>query len=484
MQGADVEVVSMGKTYRAYNPEQQLLLPPSLQEWLPEDHLVYFVNDTIEEMDLSAIEGVYEKNLRGNPPYHPKMMVKLLFYSYCIGVVSSRKIAIKILEDVAFRVLAAGNNPDFRTISDFRKLHLGALKDLFVQVLVLCEKAGMVKLGHVALDGTKLKANASRHKAMSYKRMTEEYARLDSEITQLLESAQLADDAEDKELGENVRGDELPVELAFRKGRIAKIRQAMDELEAEAKAEIADVVIDSEPGESQDKPVSKKPGQAKKEPTGVPDDKAQKNFTDPESKIMMSADKCFIQGYNAQAAVDSEYQVIVATILTNNGADSPHTEAVVEKIEETFGRLPEEMSLDAGYYSEKNVKYLESKKIDTYMPPCRLKHREYRNAVAEEITEDSSIKDRMKSKVLTDEGRRKYGLRKETVEPVFGQIKECRGFRRFSMRGVEKCEGEWNLVCATHNLLKLFRYGAAAKLKQAQECIESTIEVQFQACAA
>ena len=474
----------MGKTYRSYNPDQQLLMPPSLREWLPEDHLVYFVSDTIDVMDISEIEAVYEKSFRGNPPYHPAMMVKILFYSYCIGTVSSRKIAIKLVEDVAFRILAAGNRPDFRTISDFRKLHLVALKGLFVQVLLLCEKAGMVKLGHVALDGTKLKANASRHKAMSYKRMKEEYSRLESEIAKLLESATLADEAEDKELGEDVRGDELPDELAFRAGRIAKIRQAMDELEAEAKAEVAGVAIDSESEESQDKPIPKKPDRPKKESTGVPNDKAQKNFTDSESKIMMSADKCFIQAYNAQAAVDSEYQIIVATMLTNNGADSPHTEAVVEKIEETFGRSPDEMSLDAGYYSEKNVKYLESKKIDTYMPPCRLKHREYRNAAAEEITEDSSIKDRMKSKVLTEQGRKKYGLRKETVEPVFGQIKECRGFRRFSMRGIEKCEGEWNLVCAAHNLLKLFRYGAVAKTKQAEECVGLPRKIQFQACAA
>jgi len=474
----------MSKTYRAYNPDQQFLMPPSLRDWLPEDHLAYFVSDTIDEMDLSEIEAVYENSLRGNPPYHPGMMVKLLFYSYCTGVVSSRKVAIRLVEDVAFRVLAAGNRPDFRTISDFRKLHLPALKGLFTQVLVLCEKAGMVKLGHVALDGTKLKANASKHKAMSYGRMKEESARLESEIVKLLESAERADEDEDRELGEDVRGDELPEELAFRAGRLAKIRQAMDELEAEAKAESAKSRVDSESNESADKPVSKKSGRPKKNPVGVPDDKAQKNFTDPESKIMRSADKSYIQGYNAQAAVDSEYQVIVATMVTNQAADSPHTEAIVEKIEQIFGTLPDEMSLDAGYYSEANVEYLESKKIDAYVPPSRLKHREYRDAVAQPITEDSSIKDRMKSKVLTDEGRKKYGLRKETVEPVFGQIKECRGFRRFSMRGAEKCEDEWGFVCASHNLLKLFRHGAAAKLKQAMECMASANTAQFQACAA
>jgi transposase len=461
----------MSKTYRSYNPDQQLLMPPSLREWLPEDHLAYFVSDTIDEMDLSEIESVYENSLRGNPPYHPGMMVKLLFYSYCTGVISSRKIAVKLVEDVAVRVLAAGNRPDFRTLSDFRKLHISALKRLFTQILVLCEKAGMVKLGHVALDGTKLKANASKHKAMSYSRMKEESARLESEIAKLLESARLTDEAEDKELGEDVRGDELPDELAFRASRLAKIRQAMNELEAEAKAETTSTAVDSESNEFVDKYVSNKLGRPKKKPLGVPDDKAQKNFTDPESKIMKSADKSFIQGYNAQAAVDSEYQVIVATMVTNKAADLPHTEAVVEKIEKTFGRLPEEMSLDAGYYSESNVKYLESKKIDAYVPPCRLKHREYRDAVPQPISEDSSIIDRMKSKVLTDEGRKKYGLRKETVEPVFGQIKECRGFRRFSMRGQDKCDGEWSFVCATHNLLKLFRHGAAAKLRKAQECV-------------
>ena len=479
----DVEVVSMSKTYRAYNPDQQFLMPPSLREWLPENHLAYFVSDTIGEMDLSAIESVYENSLRGNPPYNPEMMVKLLFYSYCTGVVSSRKIAIKLVEDVAFRVLAAGNTPDFRTISDFRMLHLRALKGLFTQVLLLCEKAGMAKLGHVALDGTKLKADASKHKAMSYGRMKEESARLEFEIVKLLESAECADNDEDQALGKDVRGDELPQELAFRAGRLTKIRQAMAELEAEAKAEVPEIAV-AESVETADKPASKKSKKPKNQPTGIPDNKAQKNFTDPESKIMRSADKSFIQGYNAQTAVDSEYQIIVATMVTNNSADLPHTEAIVDKIEEIFGRLPDEMSLDAGYYSEANVNFLESKNIDAYVPPCRLKHREYRDAVAQPINDGSSIKDRMKAKVLTDEGRKKYGLRKETAEPVFGQIKECRGFRQFSMRGVEKCDGEWSFVCAAHNLLKLFKHGAKAKLKQAQECIKSTNTTQYQACEA
>ena len=444
-------------------------MPPSMREWLPKDHLAYFVSDAIDEMDISAIEGVYEKSPVGYPPYHPRMMVKLLFYAYCTGVFSSRKIAKKLEDDVAFRVLAAGNRPDFRTISDFRKLHLSALKELFKEVLTLCRKAGMARLGHVALDGTKQKANASKHKAMSYGRMREESARLESEIAELLASAERMDEKEDAEYGKDARGDELPKELAFREGRLAKIRQAMRELEAEAKQAAGQE--QSEDCPSDDDPKAKKRGRPKKKLSGVPDDKAQKNFTDPESKIMLAGDKSFIQGYNAQAAVDSEYQVIVATMVTNQAADSTHVESMVERIEENAGQLPDEMSLDAGYYSDANVKYLEEeKKIDAYMPPCRLKHREYRNAAPDDLTEDSSVRDRMKAKVLTEEGKEKYGLRKQTVEPVFGQAKECRGFRRFSMRGQEACDAEWSFVCATHNLLKLFRYGAAAKSKMAAEC--------------
>jgi len=315
----------------------------------------------------------------------------------------------------------------------------------------------MVRLGHVALDGTKEKANASKHKAMSYGRMKEESARLESEIAQLLASAERTDDQEDKELGVDVRGDELPAEFAFRESRLAKIRQAMSELEADAKAEEAQVP---------DEPMPAKRGRPRKKPIGVPDDKAQRNFTDPESRIMKAGDKSFVQGYNAQAAVDSEYQVIVATMVTNQAADSPHVEAMVARIEENTGQLPDEMSLDAGYYSDANVESLKKKNIDVYMPPCRLRHREYRDAKPEAVTEQSAIRERMKAKVLTDEGRAKYGLRKETVEPVFGQTKECRGFRRFSMRGQEACEAEWSLVCASHNLLKLARYGAKAMAEQ------------------
>ncbi len=461
---SDVEVACMSKTYRPYNPDQQLLLPPSMREWLPEGHLAYFVSDTIDEMDLSEIESVYERNLAGYPPYHPQMMVKVLVYAYCTGVFSSRKIAKRLDEDVAFRVLAAGNRPDFRTISDFRKRHLTALKKLFKEVLMLCRKSGLARLGHVALDGTKQKANASKHKAMSYGRMRDESARLESEIAQLLESAERIDEEEDLKFGRDVGGDELPEELRFREGRLAKIKQAMAELEAEA--EEAAIQEQSELDSSEHKPKPKKRGRPKKPPSGVPDEKAQRNFTDPQSRIMKSAEKSFIQGYSAQAAVDSDYQIVVATMVTNQAADSMHVEEMVHRIEENTGKLPDEMSLDAGYYSEANVEHLEEKKIDVYMPPCRLKHREYREAKPQPVTEASTTRERMKSKVLTEEGRAKYGLRKETVEPVFGQIKRCMGFREFSMRGKEACEAEWSLVCAAHNLLKLFRHGAPARQTQ------------------
>jgi transposase len=471
------------KTYRPYSPDQQFLMPPSIREWLPEGHLVYFVSDTIDEMDISEIEEFYERSLVGYPPYHPRMMVKLLFYAYCTGVFSSRKIAKKLEDDVAFRVLGAGNRPDFRTISDFRKLHLPALKGLFKEVLLLCGRAGMVRLGHVALDGTKQKANASKHKAMSYARMKEESARLESEIVELLASAQLIDEKEDGEYGKDARGDELPKELAFRAGRLAKIRQAMRELEAEAKEAAGQDGVEDEAGDAPEKP--KKRGRRKKTPSGVPEDKAQRNFTDPESRIMLAGDKSFIQGYNAQAAVDRDYQVIVATMVTNQAADSVHAQAMVERIEENTGRLPDEMSLDAGYYSDANVRYLEEeKKIDTYMPPCRLKHPEYRNATPDDLTEDSTLRDRMKAKVLSDDGKEKYGLRKKTVEPVFGQAKECRGFRRFSMRGRDACDAEWSFACAAHNLLKLFRYGAAATAKMAAECATGVQNMEILAAAA
>ena len=295
----------MSKTYCPYDPDQQLLLPAALQEWLPDDHLAYFVSDVVDHLDLSAIMARYQREGRGGPPYHPRMMVKVLLYGYCMGVASSRRIALRLHEDIAFRVLAANNTPDFRTISDFRKDQLAALAGLFLQVLELCRKAGLVKLGHVALDGTKVKANASKHKAMSYGRMKEKEAELAREVDELLKRAEEVDQEEDRRYGRNRRGDELPEDLAFRESRLRKIREARDALEAEARAAAEQAAVE---GRSH---------------SGVPEDKAQRNFTDPESRIMpVPGGRDFLQGYNCQAVVDSVHQVIVAARATNQPSDN------------------------------------------------------------------------------------------------------------------------------------------------------------------
>ena len=326
----------MIKTYLPYEPDQQLLLPAALQEWLPDDHLAYFISDVVDQLDMSEVTARYERERRGGPPYHPRMMVKVLLYGYCVGVASSRRIAQRLHEDIAFRVLAANNTPDFRTISDFRKDNVDALSGLFVQVLALCQQAGLVKLGHVALDGTKVKANASKHKAMSYQRMKEKAAQLAAEVAELLRQAQAADDEEDRRYGKDKRGDELPEELAFRERRLEKIREAMAALEAEAQA--AAEQAEAEGG---------------KHP-GVPDDKAQRNFTDTESRIIPApGGKDFLQAYNCQAVVDSAHQVIVAARATNQTSDKQQAAAMMEETIDNVGAVPREVSADAGYYSAK-----------------------------------------------------------------------------------------------------------------------------------
>ena len=322
----------MSKTYLPYDPDQQLLLPQALQEWLPDDHLAYFISDIVDQLDLSEITARYEQERRGGPPYNPRMMVKVLLYGYCIGVSSSRRIAQRLYEDIAFRVLAANNTPDFRTISDFRKDHLEALSGLFLQVLMLCCQAGLVKLGHVALDGTKVRANASKHQAMSYQRMKEKEGQLQGEVDELLRQAQEVDEEEDRRYGRDQRGDELPEELAFREGRLEKIREAMAALAAEAQAA-------AEQAETE----------GKAHP-GVPEDQAQRNFTDPESRIMPAAGgKDFLQAYNCQAVVDHEHQVIVATRATNVASDKQQAVVMIGEAIANTGKVPREVSADAGY---------------------------------------------------------------------------------------------------------------------------------------
>lgn len=452
----------MSKTYRPYAPWQSQLFPASPREWLPEGHLAYFIMDVVEQLDLSAIHAHYERELRGYPPHHPRMMVALLLYAYCVGVASSRKIERRTYEDVAFRVIAAGHHPDHTTISEFRRIHLKALADLFRQVLALCTKAGLVRLGHVALDGTKLKANASKHKAMSYERMRQRERELEEKVAQLLRAAQDADAAEDKLYGKKKRGDELPAELAHAKTRLAKIREAKAALEAEAKAareeREAAKKDDDPPPPGGSTPLPSHRVQSEKD--GTPKPKAQRNFTDPESRIQKTKDG-FIQGYNAQAAVDEEHQIIVAQALTNQPPDVEHFAPMMEQVIENCGRVPGYVTADAGYFSEHNLACASRLGIDAYIPMKREKHGPEPPEVRGCPPEAMTPKERMQRKLMTNEGREKYARRKAVAEPPFGQIKQARGFRQFLLRGLEKVCGEWALICLTHNLLKLHRAAAA-----------------------
>jgi len=432
----------MAKTYRPYVPEQDLLLPPSLRDWLPEDHLAFFVSDLIDHMDLSAITAVYEDEERGYPPYHPVMLTKVLVYAYCVGVFSSRKIQRRLIEDVAFRVLAAGNEPDFRTIGDFRKRHLPALQGFFEQVLQIARDLGTLRVGRIALDGTKVKANASKHKAMSFGRMKDKARQLRDEVTQLLAQAEATDAAEDAEYGPDVRGDELPAELQRRESRLKRIREATRALKARAKEDAA---------------ATGKPSDSAK-----PDPKAQYNFTDPESRIMKGPDG-FVQAYNAQVAVN-EQQLIVGQAVTQETNDKKQLMPMITIIEEQSGDTPAQLLADAGYCSDANLAAVADTPIDVYISTRKQKHGERPGRPGPcprgPLPTTATRVDRMSRKLHTKAGAAVYAARKAIVEPVIGQIKQARGFRQFLLRGIEKVQGEWSLVCTTHNILKLYRlYG-------------------------
>ena len=432
----------MGKNYRAYLPEQDFLLPPSPRDWLPEDHLAYFVSDVVEQLDLSTIESVYEKEERGQPPYHPRMMTKILIYGYCVGVFSSRRMQKKLSEDVGFRVLAAGNQPDFRTISDFRKLHLGALQGLFDQVLQIAMEAGTIKLGQVVLDGSKVKANASKHKAMSYGRMQEEEKRIKEEVKRLLEQAEATDAEEDTRYGRDKTGEELPAELARREMRLKRIQEAKRALEERAREE----------AKSKDKPEEK----------AKPKAKMQYNFTDPESRIMPGADG-FVQAYNTQIAVEPDFQWIVGQRVSQATNDKQQLVPTMKAIEEQAGQKPQEVMTDSGYCSEANLKYLEEKKIEGFIATDKESYRDrHQPGPRGPLPQGATRVDRMRRKLQTKVGAAIYSRRKTIVEPVFGQIKQARGFRQFLLRGLEKVQGEWAMICLTHNILKLHRlcYGS------------------------
>ena len=413
----------MSKTFRPYEPDQISLMPASMRDWLPSDHLAYFISDIVDNLDLSAIMERYSGEDRGYPPYHPAMMVKVLLYAYCIGVASSRKIEKRLCEDIAFRVLAANNTPDFRTISDFRKDHLKALAGLFLQVLKLCQKAGLVKLGHVALDGTKIKANASKHKAMSYKRMKEEEVRLEAEVAELLKKAESVDEEEDQRYGKGKKGDELPKELAFRDSRLKRIQEAKAALEAEARLE-----------------AEKKPD--KNDGDGTPPDKAQRNFTDPDSHIMpTSGGKYFIQAYNAQAAVDSANQIIVAAEVTNKPTDRGQAEPMMDIVKVNAGQLPCQMSADAGYFSSDAVSNLTVLGIDVYMPPDKIGHRfTLPPAPRGRIPQCLSIADRMRRKLRTRKGKSVLRSKERAARTCFRTNQASSRVQSFPAEGVGECK--------------------------------------------
>jgi transposase len=459
----------MAKSFLPYSLDQQILLPQDMREWLPENHLANFILDLVDTLDLDAILAVYRaKDGRGRAAYHPKMMVSLLVYAYCMGKPSSRKIERATYEDVAYRVIAGDQHPDHDTISDFRRQHLKALSGLFVQVLLLCQQAGLVKLGHVSVDGTKVKANASKHKAMGYKRMCETEARLEKEVEALLQEAQQVDDDEDAKYGKGRRADEIPGDLARRESRLKKLKEAKAALEkmakdkaaAKAKEQRTKLAERKRKEQETGKKTSGRPPQVPDPDEAVPDPKSQRNFTDPESRIMKDgASKSFEQAYNAQAAVDAEAQVIVASSVTQEANDKKQLVPMLKKTEKQTGRMPEKASADSGYFSDSAVSDGRVRDVDLYVPPERQKRGSAADEPADPVSTGATQAGVMREKLKSPEGRKVYAQRKHVVEPVFGQIKEVRGFRRFSFRGFEKVSAEWDLICLTHNLLKLFRSG-------------------------
>jgi len=465
-------IQDMPRHFKPYNIDQLLLLPPNLREWLPNDHLSLYLAELLNAMDLSAIwESYQRKDSRGRDGYHPLMMVRLIVYGYSIGVTSSRKIEKATYEDVAFRVLSADLHPDHDTIANFRSEHLYALAGLFAQVLKLCSRAGLVKLGHVSIDGTKIAANASKHKSMTYSRMVDEEERLRVIAEQLLTDAARVDAEEDARYGKGVRGDELPPDLRDPTTRRQKIREAVAALEQEAREAAAAKAEQAQMDEQQRTQNGKKSGKnspaqppvEEKSEEAKPDPKAQRNFTDPDSRIMPNSvhKGSFLQGYNAQIAVDDTAQIIVATVVTQCANDVRQLIPVAEEMLDNVGKLPDVITADAGYFSQENVEDVLFRNTLLLVPPVRIKHRA---DMTESLKKSTATRNRsaaaaaMREKLAMEENRALYKRRKAIVEPVFGQIKEVRGFRRFALRGFQKVTAEFDLIALTHNLLKLFRH--------------------------
>lgn len=486
------------KTYRPWEPNRTYLLPPSPREWLPEGHIALFILDVVGELDVSDLDGaVQAKDPRGERPYAPRMLLALLLYGYSTGVYSSRRLAQATWTDLGARVIAAEDHPHFTTINQFRLDHHEALGRLFVQVLAMCGRAGLVKLGHIAIDGTKIQANASKHKAMSYARMTEIETRLKAEVEDLLTKAKAADQAEDAAFGPKHDGSTVPDELKRREARLSKIREAKAaleqeaaegrrlELEEQAKRAREAAVAESDPHEAAKdirraearEQAAQKVGEAgaagipgatdglpfhsvPHDKDGKPRAQAQRNFTDPESRIMQTGGT-YVQGYNCQLAVDEAHQIIVAQILTNQGPDCEHLQPLLKQVHANVGALPERATADAGYWSEGNGAYCEQAGVDAYISTRRRRHEEPEDAPPDPASLPLAARTQagqaMEAKVRSEAGRAAYAKRKWTVEPVFGQMKEARGFRRFHLRGLKKVRGEFTLICIGHNLQKLWR---------------------------
>jgi transposase len=466
------------KTFRQWKPEAYAHRTLTPAEILPEDDLVFFLIELIPQLDLTAFYAYYERETRGAPPFDVAMMTTLLIYSSCIGVFSSRRIAAACERNLAFLAIVGDQRPDFRTISDFRKLHLRRVQNLFVEVLRVAGELGMVKLGNLSLDGSKVRANASRHKAMSYGYMKKEVERLRAEVTTLLQQAEQADAEQDAALGAR-RGDELPEELKRRQERLQAIEAAMRRLEQEAKAHAEDQRRERAAAEAQ-RQADGKParGRPPKPISEEPQDSAQTSFTDPQSKIMKVSNKGFDYCFNAQVVVDEAHQIILAAEVSAAANDKqqglPMGTATLANLEAaqierprdsgaTEGECPPiPLSGDNGYFSEDQVKGLEAQGFDPHIATGRVKH--HQPGVAEAVgppPAGATVKERMAHKLRTKEGRACYAKRKQIVEPVFGQIKQGRGFRQFLLRGLKKVQGEWKLACLTHNLLKMWRYQCA-----------------------
>ena len=430
------------------NIDQGLLLPPSLRDWLPKNHPAWFFSDTVDELDLDEFVERYRVCGKGEQAYPPRVMLKVLLYAYSTGTFSSRGIAAKLETDVAFRVLGAGLFPDFRTICRFRTRHRDDFTNVFVQVVQIAKEAGLVKLGTLAIDGSKFKANASKHRAMSYERMKDEEKRLRREIRKIVAAAKKQDSLDDREFGRDFRGDELPDELARRETRLKTITSAKSRLEARKAQEAREETErKARKAESEGRePPKERPG-GRKHPKGQPKPKDQENFTDPDSRMMVDGSGAFQQGYNAQIAVDADEQIIVGALVTNVAPDVNHLMPVIDRVEQVVGARPKRVLADAGYRSEENFKGLRERKIDGYVSVGR----EGKTARRSNLPETNA----MARKLRTKRGRSTYKKRKHIAEPPFGWIKSVLGFRGFSLRGMEKVRAEWQLVCTAVNSKRL-----------------------------